>query len=80
MIHVYIILMCAILIEMYLLCYLIYTCKFYLFYWTITLALIYLGVYFTVDIDTRHQELGHGTCIKPLALHSENIQSQCKYR
>ena len=44
--------MCAILTEINVLCYLIYTCNaiilhFYSLYWNILLALIYLGVYFT---------------------------------
>ena len=55
--------MCAILTEINVFCYLIYTCNaiilhFHSLYWTILLALIYLGVYCIVDIDTRHKETG----------------------
>ena len=70
MIDVYIILMCAILI--------IYTCSHYIAFLFILLditpTLIYLGVYFRVDIDTRHQELGHGTCYKAISTtHSVSV-------
>ena len=34
----------------------------------------------TVDIDTRHQELGHGTCYKVISTTYKKIQSQCEYK
>ena len=51
---------------------------FYRFNWNITLALLYLVDMCYINIDTKHQELGHVSRLKTLCKEKKNIMNLAK--